>query len=179
MSSTYLSHSLDVRVEDHGALENDELIEERTAMSLGEICTLTSLCLRSAYFHFKDDFYEQCDGAAMGSPLLPVVAKHYVEAFEKRALWSSTLSPKRWWRYVDNIFVVWPHGRIFLNMFYAHLNAQHPFIQLTKKEESGGKIPFLHVVVEWRGTSVITSIYHKPTHTDRYTLHLITIAENS
>lgn len=65
-------------------LERDESVDERTTMSPGEVCGLTSLCLRSTYFRFKDAFFEQCDRAAMGSPLSPVVANLYMEAFEER-----------------------------------------------------------------------------------------------
>ena len=50
-------------------------------------------------------FYEQVEGAAMGSPLSPVVANLYMEAFEKTleaALWK----PAFWVRYVDDVFAI-------------------------------------------------------------------------
>ena len=43
-------------------LKKDETVYERTTMSIGEICRLTSLCLKSTYFLFKDSFFEQRDG---------------------------------------------------------------------------------------------------------------------
>ena len=132
------------------------------------MCRLTSFCLKSTYFRFKDSFYEQRDGAAMGSPLSPVVANLYMEAFEKRALSSSTLIPKLWLRCVDDIFVVWQHGVNTLDDFHLHLNAQHPSIQFTREVESEGRIPFLDASVERREVSIITTVYRKPTHTDRY-----------
>ena len=153
-------------------LENDESIDERTSMSPGEVCRLTSLCLRSTHFRFKDDFFEQCDGAAMGSPLSPVVANLYMEAFEERALSSSTLTPKLWLRYIDDTFVVWPHGLSSLEEFHSHLNKQHPSIQFTREEESKCKIPFLDTMVERKERTVTTTVYRKPTHTDRY-LHFL------
>ena len=104
----------------------------------------------------------------MGSPLSPVVANLYMEAFEERALSSSTLIPKLWLRYVDDTFVVWPHGRGTLDEFHSHLNVQHPSMQFAREEESGGKIPFLDVMVERKGASVITTVCRKPNHTDRY-----------
>ena len=74
-------------------LRKDKTVDERTTMSTSEVYRLMSLCLRSSYFRFKDMFFEQRDGAAMESPLSPIVTNFYMEAFEKQALSSSILSP--------------------------------------------------------------------------------------
>lgn len=58
-------------------LTNDESLDVRMMLSVGEICQLTNLCLVSTYFQFGDVFYEQLEGAVMGSPLIPVVANLY------------------------------------------------------------------------------------------------------
>ena len=49
------------------------------------------------------------------------------------------------------------------------LNAQHSQIQFTKEEEKDGQISFLDVLVKRENNSFKTSVYRKPTHTDRYT----------
>ena len=101
----------------------------------------------------------------MGSPLSPVVANLYMEAFEGVI----TLTPKLWLRYVDDTFVIWSHSSSSLEKFHSHLNAQNPSIQFTMEEESEGRVSFLDVMVERGGDSKITTtIYRKPTHTDRY-----------
>ena len=81
---------------------------------------------------------------------------------------SSTLTPKLWFRYVDDTFMVWPHDQSSLEEFHSHLNQQHPSIQFTREEESERRIPFLDAMVERREGSVTTTVYRKPTHTDRY-----------
>ena len=49
---------------------------------------------------------EQTKGAVMGSPVNPIVANIYMEAFEDRAI-NTALNPQRMWRrYMDNIFVI-------------------------------------------------------------------------
>ena len=67
-------------------LTQDDTLEDRTAIPIADICALTELCLCSTYFSFDAMFFEQVEGAAMGSPLSPIVANLYMEAFEERAL---------------------------------------------------------------------------------------------
>ena len=104
----------------------------------------------------------------MGSPLSPIVANLYMEAFESRALETAILKPKLWLRYVDDIFAVWGYGEEPLNTLHDHLNSQHPAIQFTIEQEVDGRIPFLDILVERKDTSVHTSVFRKKTHTDRY-----------
>ena len=58
-------------------LSKDEMLGERTSLTPTSLCALTELCLKTTYFEFRGDFYEQKDGAAMGSPLSPVIANIY------------------------------------------------------------------------------------------------------
>ena len=60
-------------------LEEDESLGERTPLLLGRVAELLQLCLRSTYFSFNGEFYEQREGAAMGSPVSAVVANLYME----------------------------------------------------------------------------------------------------
>jgi hypothetical protein len=60
----------------------------------------------STYFLYNGSFYEQKDGVAMGSPLIPVIANLYMEYFEKQAIRSASEKPTRRYRYVDGTFVV-------------------------------------------------------------------------
>ena len=149
-------------------LTQDDTLEDRTAIPIPDICRLTELCLRSTYFTFDSTFFEQVEGAAMGSPLSPVVANLFMEAFEERALESAVLRPRLWLRYVDDTFVLWPHSAEELDTFQDHLNSQHPAIQFTMEKESNGKIVFLDVLVERKGSKLSTGVYRKKTHTDRY-----------
>ena len=123
----------------------DDTLDERTTLTIDEICDLTNLCLRSTFFRFNDCFYEQKDGTAMGSPLSPVVANIFMEDFEGTALVTCDLPPKLWLRYVDDTFVVWQHGENHLGEFLEHLNGLHTRIDFTMEEEVSGKLPFLDV----------------------------------
>ena len=48
-------------------LHDDETLEDRTTLPPDVICSLTEICLSTTYFMFENDFYEQIEGAAMGS----------------------------------------------------------------------------------------------------------------
>jgi hypothetical protein len=149
-------------------LLEDETLDERTVLPPGDICSLTNMCIKSTYFQFGESFYEQLDGAAMGSPLSPIVANIYMEELETMALNSTIQRPRMWRRYVDDTFVIWPYDDTALRDFHQHLNKQNPAIQFTIEEETEGKIPFLDVLVTRDGRRMKTSVYRKPTHTGRY-----------
>ena len=126
-------------------------------------------CLTSSYFVWKGNFYEQTDGVAMGSPLSPIIADFFMEDFEIRALQSAMKKPKHWYRYVDDTFVVWQHGKESLQMFLDHLNSIHPNIKFTMEIENNSSLPFLDVLVnKKKNGSLGHQVYRKPTHTDRY-----------
>ena len=70
-------------------LKEDNNLQSRTTMSIQHIMDLLGLCLRSTYFTFRGKFYEQVEGATMGSPISPIIANLYMEDFEARAMQSS------------------------------------------------------------------------------------------
>ena len=47
------------------------------------------LYLHNTYFSFQNKFYEQVEGATMGTPVSPIVANLYMEHFEGEALRSA------------------------------------------------------------------------------------------
>ena len=104
-------------------LEDDDLLVSRTMLSVDSIIELLTLCLKTTYFSYEDSLYQQTDGAAMGSPLSPIVANIYMEFFEQKALELTYTKPDIWLRYVDDTFILWPHNRHDLDNFLNHLNS--------------------------------------------------------
>ena len=151
-------------------LENDESLGDRTALTPDCICRLTELCLRSTYFAFQGNIYmyKQKEGTAMGSPLSPVIANLFMEDFETTALMTAELQPKIWKRYVDDTFVIWPHGRTKLNEFLSHINSLHHKITFTVEIEENNQLPFLDILIRRKHTSLETTVYRKPTNTNQY-----------
>ena len=67
-------------------LELDPELHNRTPMKVKHIIRLLKFCLKTTYFQFQSRFFEQLHGAAMGSPISPIVANLYMEDFEIRAI---------------------------------------------------------------------------------------------
>ena len=52
-------------------LEEDQSLQQRTTMSVNNITYLLEFCLKSTYFTYQGQHFEQLEGAAMGSPIQP------------------------------------------------------------------------------------------------------------
>ena len=74
-------------------LDKDNTLKERTVMEAGDIILLLEFRLKNTYFSFQGQFYEQVEGAAMGSPVSPIVANLYMEYLEQKALSTAPTLP--------------------------------------------------------------------------------------
>ena len=111
-------------------------------------------------------FYKQLQGAAMGSPVSPVNAIIYMEYFESLAIPSSLTLIKWWFRYVDDV-----HGatrKDQVNKLQEHLNSTDWHIKFTIELPGIDGLPFLDILTKPSPNSIESTVYRKPTHTDRY-----------
>ena len=125
-----------------------------------DVMVLLKIVLNNCVFSFQDQFYKQLHGAAMGSLCSPVVANIYMEYFENKALGPElpiSFTINTWLRYVDDVLTIIKKG------------TSNPNIKLTIESlNEHGAIPFLDTFPRPSGNNIITTIYRKPTHTDRY-----------
>ena len=87
-------------------LEKDQTLQQRTSMTVNNIACLLEFFLNSTYFTFQEKMYEQVEGAAMGSPISPIVANLYMEDFEMTAKNTSPQPPLMWKRFVDTFVII-------------------------------------------------------------------------
>ena len=149
-------------------LKEDHDLQKRTSMSIPNIMDLLEFCLRSTYFTYRGKFYEQVEGAAMGSTISPIVANLFMEDFEMRAIQSSPNPPLLWKRFVDDTFVI--INKAQKEEFLAHIYSVDSNIQFTAEDPGpDGSLPFLDILItpDEEG-KLVTSVYRKPTHTDQY-----------
>ena len=148
-------------------LRNDGTLGDRTTLSPDRVAELLEVCLRSTYFSHEGTFYEQREGAAMGSPVSAVVANLYMEFFEELALDTAPVKPRLWKRYVDDTCCIVKKDAT--EGLLDHLNSVRPSIQLTVEAERDGMLPFLDTLLRRREDGHLdVTVYRKPTHTDRY-----------
>ena len=151
----------------HRRLLEDEELEERTPLSPDRIAELLRLCLKSTYFSYDGEFYEQREGAAMGSPVSAIVANLYMEFFEELALDSAPSRPRLWKQYVDDTCCIMKKDAV--DGLLHHLNGVRPTIKFTMELEKDGSLPFLDANLTRKEDGTLNiSVFRKQTHTDRY-----------
>ena len=149
-------------------LELDQGLHSRTTMKVEHITSLLEFCLRTTYFKFQGSFYEQISGAAMGSPISPIVANLFMEDFEVKAINTAKNPPKMWKRYVDDTCVILDSTT--KEEFFHHIKSIDPQIQFTSEDSNpNGSVSFLDtLVMPQPDGSIKTTVLRKPTHTDMY-----------
>ena len=135
-----------------------------------DVMALLKIVLDNCVFSFQDQFYKQLHGAAMGSPCSPVVANIYMEYFENKALGPElpiSFTINTWLRYMDDVLTFIKKGTS--NSLLALLNSIDPNIKFTiESPNEQGAIPFLETFPRPSGNNIITTVYRKLTHKDRY-----------
>ena len=101
----------------------------------------------------------------MGSPVSVVVAEIVMQNIEEQALATYSETLPLWLRYVDDTITAVHESKI--DKFHEHLNEQNTNVQFTMEIEENGKIPFLDCLVTRENNTLQTTVYRKPTHTDR------------
>ena len=76
-----------------GLLGQDITLKERDCITSQGHMLLLGFCLHNTYFSLQVQFYEQVEGVAMRSPVIPKVANLCTEYFEQKALNSVTHPP--------------------------------------------------------------------------------------
>ena len=110
-------------------------------------------------------------GTAMGTKLALSFANIFMGWFEDTYVYTYKIQPLLWKRYIDDIFIIWQHGREPLDAFIRHLNAQHATIKFTENF-SEQTINFLDITVTKNSENgITTSLYCKPTDSHNYLLY--------
>ena len=108
----------------------------------------------------------QVDGVAIESPLGPVLADIFMIQLEKVILLELTECIKYWKRYVNDRISFVKFGSI--NYIITKLNSFDKNIQFSLEEEEKWKSPFLYVLIQRNGNSIVAPIFRKPTNNNIY-----------
>ena len=159
-----IGHALEVI---HKRLVEDQTLEDRTTLAEDKVTLSLKICLVTTYFVYRQQHYEQTDGAAMGSPVSPVVANIFMEHIEEIAIQQSPSPIWFWKRYVNDTFCFLRRSPV--DRVLNHLNSISPSITFTVEQEMEGKIPFLDTfVTREENRTLKVGGYCKSTYMDRY-----------
>ena len=70
----------------------------------------------------------------MGTAVAPNYANLFMDRFETKAHEGRQLKPIICLRFINDIFMIWPHGKKELNNFIAYLNGIHENIKFTSED---------------------------------------------
>ena len=76
-------------------------------------------------------------------------------------------TPLVWFRYIDDIIFIWPHGKEHLEIFLQELNNFNPDLKFTY-ESNEKEIPFLDLKVKLNEGENSTDLYIKSTGRHQY-----------
>ena len=121
--------------------------------------------LTKGYISFKDMIFQQTNGAAMGSPMIPPYANIFMHMVEKDIVMKYTLSTDLliYKRFLDDIFMIIKRHPDSISNIKNDLNNRFPCIKLTWTSPSH-TVDFLDITV-WIDLSkscIQTTIFQKP-----------------
>lgn len=145
----------------HDIIQIWDTIKPHTEINLDLFLEIVSFCMDTSYFVFRNQFYEQIEGTAMGNPLSPTLADLVMNTLLDTVTTKidCTISVIR--KYVDDLMLLLPADKIqqILDVF----NSYHPNIQFTYEMETGGKLPYLDMtLVRQTDDTIRTEWYMKP-----------------
>lgn len=114
-------------------------------------------------FVFREKFYKQKTGTAMGNSLSSIIANFFMNQFEN-GIKTNPIFPRVWVRYVDDVFAVVDNRKIpkVLEMLNASLRFTHEI------ENDDHELLFLDLTIKHGENGRLTyGIYRKPTSTKR------------
>ncbi|XP_055604423.1 uncharacterized protein LOC129752680 [Uranotaenia lowii] len=159
--------------------------EINTQINLDLFIEIIEFLMEASYFQFKNTYYVQTFGTAMGSPLSPILAQMVLDTIIGRALKALPFPIPIIRKYVDDLFLAIPKTDI--QILLETFNKQEDRIQFTIEEEKEGKLPYLDmVVIRNQDQTLTTEWYTKPIasgrmlnfHSCHQLKHKINVANN-
>ena len=137
----------------------------------------TEIVLKNNYFEFDGKHFVQKLGTVIGTRMAPSYANIFMDELERQLIAQAQIKPHTWWRYVDDIFIIWTEGEDSLRDFIDYLNSAHRMIKFTSKW-SYKEVEFPDVKVINDSRKLETDVYINPTDSHQY-LHQASCHPNS
>ena len=134
-----------------------------------ELLELLKISLENNDFEFDGECFLQIWGTAMGKKFAPHYANIFMAKWEQEALAKCPKKPLVYFRFLDDIFIIWTHSRSDFDEFFKILNEHQSSIKL-KSEINDTSVDFLDVTLfkgkHFRTRNTLdTKVFVKPTDT--------------
>ena len=123
---------------------------------------ILEFALTNNYFEFGQKVLHQISGIATGTEFAPPYACIFVDKFEADFLKTQKLQSFVWFRYINDVFFIWTHGKEELESFINELNSFSDHRKITF-ESSKENISFLDVNINLSIGHLITNMHVKLT----------------
>jgi hypothetical protein len=151
-------------------LNNDTDLPNRTKWAIPDIMKLLDISLETYFKTIDGRIFKQTEGTPIGKSISGPIAGIYMNAFERLFVFNSKFASKIkfWKRMKDDVLLIWEGTDRELDGFTNYINGKEKRIQFTVEKEQNGELPFLDIMIMKEQDKIITKIYRKPTHTQRY-----------
>ena len=151
-------------------MDMDSEWTKKTDLSRTEVLRLVRLLISSPYFECELGFFQQAKGTPMGGPLSRLLADLILENKIENKIqadreWKYLFN---WVRLIDDTFMNWEESEEKLQKFFEYLNSVYAPIKWTMEREQDGKFHVFDIALIRSGNVVQTSVYRKPSASDRY-----------
>ncbi|CAF1001348.1 unnamed protein product [Rotaria sordida] len=150
------------------AIKKIKLFHPKLTIDDENLRELFYYCTKRTNFTFNNEHYDQINGVSMGSPVAPILAHLYMSELEENISNFKGKKPSIFYRYVDDIFMIFHGTQRELALFVSFMNKLELSIKFTLEKQTDNKLPFLDVMVERTNSELITYVYRKPTDTGLY-----------
>ena len=136
---------------------------------IDEIKSCIYFILKNNIFTFNEQNYIQVSCSAMGTKMAPKYANISMAGMEKSFFATLNRLPICYFRFLDDIFMIWTREQESLNEYLNLANDFYPSIKFTA-ETSSSEIHFLDSTIHLQNDKVKTEIYSKPIDAHLYLL---------
>ena len=135
---------------------------------------LLEITLKNNDFEINGQWYKQTCGMGMGKKQAPGLANLYLLNFDRKAMHGFKIKPILFFRFLDDIFFIWPGTKEELKEYGEFLNTITPGIKITLNSDDN-QISFLDTIIykhtENGVTNLQSKVYFKPTDTHQLLHH--------
>lgn len=131
------------------------------------LLAMTEVILQNIFFLFKEDWFRQTQGIAMGSRFSPAYANLFMGWLEEVMIWGPggchwNEHILYWGHFIDDCFMIWTGSGVELQGFCGYLNDNDVNIRLTT-HFSTTSVVFLDVELYIKDNQIHSRMYRKPT----------------